>query len=257
VWLLLLPAWARAEVRFDVAGTVEGAGDGLVVHVQLRNGGDTAASALSVDGELLGSHAQGQLPAGIAAGDAGEVVLKFPAGATRAGVHPLSLLLDYTWSGTQGPVGVSQRAYLLLGLGGVAEPALRLTLPDARMDYSGVVELGVESLDGAPHSARVRLQGPRGFRVDDPAEDVAVPAHGAIHVPIRVFRGTLPWASRQGILAIVETTDGPLASTAVAAAVVEISPDPAWMPRLRKPLLAAGILLLSLATWAEARRLLG
>jgi len=244
-------------VRFEVAGTVEGTDDELQVHVQLRNGGDSPATTLSVEGELLGNTARAQLPAGIAAGASGEIVLKFPASSTRAGVHPLSLLLDYEWPGPRGPLGVSQRAYLLLGLGGVAQPAVRLSLRDARMVYSGEVDVGVESVDGAPHSIRLRLLGPRGFRADVRADEVPVPARGTIHVPIRVFRGTLPWASHQGVLALAEVTDGPLASAAVATAAVDVAPDPAWMPRLRKPLLLAGIALLGVAAWIEVRRRIG
>jgi hypothetical protein len=244
-------------VRFEVAGTVEGTDDELRVHVRLRNGGDSPATVLSVEGELLGNTARAQIPAGVAVGATGEAVLTFPAAATRAGVHPLSLLLDYQWPAPRGPQGVSQRAYLLLGLGGVAEPAVRLSLRDARMEYSGVVDVGVESADGSPHSVRLRLLGPRGFRADAPADEVQVPPRGPIGVPIRVFRGTLPWESRQGVLALAEVTDGPLASAAVASAAVDVGPDPAWMPRLRKPLLLAGIVLFGVAAWVEARRRIG
>jgi hypothetical protein len=235
-------------VRFEVSGTIEGSDDELKVHVRLRNGGDSPAAALSVEGELLGNTAHAQLQTG------SEVVLKFPADATRAGVHPLSLLLDYQYPGPHGPVGVSQRAYLLLGLGGVAEPTVRLTLRDARMDYSGVVNVGVESTDGLPHSIRLRVLGPRGFRADAPADEVQVPPRGPIDVPVRVFRGTLPWASRQGVLALAEVADGPLASAAVASATVDVGPDPAWMPQLRRPLLLACIVLFGVAAWVEVRR---
>lgn len=244
-------------MRFEVAGTVEGTDDALQVHVRLRNGGDSPATTLTVEGELLGNTALADLKTGVAAGAAGEVVLHFPAGAIRAGVHPLSLLLDYEWPGARGPLGVSQRAYLLLGLGGVADPPVRLSVRDARMDYAGVVDVGIESLDGAPHSVRLRLLGPRGFRADAPAEEVQVPPHGPIDVPVRVFRGVLPWASRQGVLALAEVTDGPLASAAVATGAVDVAPDPAWMPRLRRPLLLGAIVLFALAAWIEARRRIG
>ncbi len=244
-------------MRFEVSGTVEGNEDALTVHVELRNGGETPATTVSVDGELLGSTAQAQMPAGVPAGTARSVVLKFPANVPRPGVHPLSLLLDYTWPGPRGPVAVSQRAYLLVGLGDTAEPAVRLTLPEAHMDYSGVVSVGVESADAAAHTLRVRVQGPRGFRADDPPEEIRVPPRGAVQVPIRVFRGALPWASRQGILVMAESTDGPVASTAVVTGIALISPDPAWMPRLRRPLLAVAIVLLCAAAGLEAWRRLG
>ena len=244
-------------MRFEVSGTVEPSDDALVVRIDLRNGGDTPATTVSVDGELLGSTAQAQLPSGVPPGTARSVVMKFPAGEPRPGVHALSLLLDYTWPGPQGPAAVSQRAYLLIGLGDTAEPAVRLTLPETHMDYSGVVSVGIESADAAPHTLRVRLQGPRGFRADDPPDEIRVSARGAVHLPVRAFRGTLPWASRQGILVMAESTDGPVASTAVATGIALISPDPAWMPRLRKPLLAVAIVLLCAAVGLEAWRRLG
>ncbi|MFI5184390.1 MAG: hypothetical protein ACHQNV_08330 [Vicinamibacteria bacterium] len=237
-----------------MSGAVEAGDDALAVQVDLKNGGETAASTLSVEGELLGTTAQVQVPAGVPAGTTRSVILKFPANVPRPGVHPLSLLLDYTSPGPRGPVAVSQRAYLLLGLGDSAEPAVRLTLPEVHMDYSGLVPLGIESADAAAHTVRVRLQGPRGFRADNPPEEVRVPARGALQVPIRVFRGTLPWGSPQGMLVIAESTDGPVASTAVGTGIALISPDPAWMPRLRKPILAAAIVLLVLTAGLEAWR---
>lgn len=241
-------------MTFEVSGTVEGTEDELAVHVGLRNGGDTPATSLDVEGELLGGKARESVPEGVAAGASRGVVLKFPVGAVRPGVHPLTLLLDYTVAGAQGPSAVSQRAYLLLGLGGVADPAVRLSLRDAPMDFSGQVDVDVESADGAPHTALVRLLGPRGFRADSPADEVRVPAHGSVRVPIRVFRGALPWGSRQGVLAVAEATDGPLASAAVATAAVEIAPDPAWMPRVRKPVLLLTVVLVCAAACLEAWR---
>jgi hypothetical protein len=244
-------------VRFEVSGAVEASDDALVVRVDLKNGGEAPATTVSVDGELLGSTAHAQLPSGVPAGTARSVALKFPAEVPRPGVHLLSLLLDYTWPGPRGPALVSQRAYLLVGLGDVAEPAVRLTLPETQMGYSGVVSVGIESTDAAPHSLRVRLQGPRGFRSDDPPDEIGVPARGVVQVPIRMFRGTLPWASRQGLLVTAESTDGPVASTAVATGIAIISPDPAWMPRLRRPLLAVAIALLCAAAGVEVWRQLG
>jgi hypothetical protein len=244
----------RGDVRLEISGAVEASDDALVVRVDLKNGGETSVTTLSVDGELLGSRAQAQLSSGIPAGTARSVALKFPANVPRPGVHALSLLLDYTWPGPRGPASVSQRAYLLVGLGEVAEPAVRLTLPETQMGYAGVVSVGIESADGAPHTLRVHLQGPRGFRADDPPDEIQVPGRGVIQAPIRVFRGALPWASRQGILVTAESTDGPVASTAVATGIALISPDPVWMPRLRKPLLAVAIILLCAAAGLEVRR---
>jgi len=244
-------------VRLEISGEVLGTEGEIEVKVALRNAGDTAAANLTVEGEILGNTSSARLPAGIPAQGRGEVRLKFPGGAIRAGVHPLALLLDYDGAGRPAPSAVSQRAYLLLGLGGVAGPSVRLSMEDARMDDSGVVSVSLASLDASPHEARLRLLGPRGFRADPPADEVDVPAHGSARVPIRVFRGSLPWGSRQGLLALAEVGDGPLATTAVASGIVDVAPDPARMPALRRPLLAAGIALLGLAAWLEARRRLG
>jgi hypothetical protein len=149
---------------------------------------------------------------------------------------------------------MSQRAYLLMALGGAAEPALRLSAPDIRMAWSGLLDIGLESADAAPHSVRLQVEGPRGFRADNPAHAIEVPARGKVRVPVRVFRGTVPWDSRQGVLVVAAATDGPLVRTSVATAVVQVVPDPAWSPRLRIPLALAAVVLLGLAALAEVRR---
>ena len=254
--LLLGTAPLVAEARLDVGGSVEVAEGGIHVQVDLRNGGDAPATAVHVEGELMERQAQAQV-LGIPAGESRSIALHFPGGAPRPGVHALVLLLDYTTPGPSGPTPVSQRAYLLLALGEMAEPAVRLSVGEARMTWSGLVDVSLESADGAPHRVRLRIEGPRGFRGDNPPREVDVPALGTVTAKVRVFRGTVPWASRQGILAVGSATDGPLARTTVATGIVEILPDPAWMPRLRRPLWALALALLGLAILFEARRRLG
>jgi hypothetical protein len=228
--------------------------ESLEVHVELRNGGDTPATSIDVEGELFGNQARDRLADGLAPGVARSVVLRFPPDVPQPGVHALMLLLDYTEAAANGPVSMSQRAYLLVALGGAAEPALRLSAANIRMAWSGLLDVGVESADGAPHSVRLRVEGPRGFRTDNPARSIEVPAHGKVSVPVRVFRGTVPWDSRQGVVVVAAANDGPIVRTCVATAVVQVVPDPAWSPRLRVPLALAALVLLGLAALAEARR---
>ena len=248
------PTLLTAEVRLEVAGSVTSSEEGLEVHVDLRNGGDSPATSLDVEGELFGNQAHGQVADGLAAGASGSVALRFPSEVPQPGVHALTLLLDYTGAGPSGPVSMSQRAYLLVALGGAAAPALRLSAADVRMAWSGLLDVGVESSDGAPHTVQLRVDGPRGFRADNPAHAIDVPGRGRVDVPVRVFRGTVPWDSRQGVLVIAAATDGPFARTTVATAVVQVVPDPAWSPRFRKPLALVAVILLGLAALAEARR---
>lgn len=240
-----------------MGGSVDVNDERIEVRVDVRNGGDAPATALSVEGDLLDGRAQAQLTGDIPPGEARSVVLRFAADVPRPGVHALTLFLDYTEMGPAGPQPVSQRGYLLLALGSAAEPAVRVSLPELRMKWSGVMEVALESADGAPHRVRVRIEGPRGLRADNPHREVDVPARGSVVAPVRVFRGAVPWSSRQGVLAVATATDGPLARTTVATGIVEVLPDPAWMPRLRRPLLALALALLGLAIYAELRRRLG
>lgn len=241
---------ASGEVRLDVgAGLVSATEDHLEVTVELHNAGTTAAGPLDVDGEIFDNHSLASVAEGIPAGQARSVTLRFPPDVPRPGVHPLSLLLDYAGAGA---TRLSQRAYLLIALGAAPPPAVRVALGKTRLGWAGEALVDVESADGLPHAVRLRLEGPRGLRVLDPEGEIAVPARGAVHVPVRLFRGTLPWDSVQGMLAVATTSDGPAARTTVTAGSLLVLPDPAWLPRFRKPLLLLALLLLGAAAFAEA-----
>ena len=242
----------RADARLEVTGSAEVSEDGIEARVDLRNIGDAVAEALSVEGELQGDRAQARLTA-LPAGASRQVSLRFPSSPQRPGVHALTLLLDYTNPGPR-PLAVSQRAYLLLALGGAAPPpAVRLAVPEVTMDWSAVLAVELESADAAAHRVRLRVKAPRWLRVDDPTSEVEVPARGKAEAPVRLFRGSAPWGSRQGVVVVAETTDGALARTTVATGVVEIRSDPAWMPRLRQPLLLLAALFFASALLAEWR----
>jgi hypothetical protein len=245
-----VPAWG--EVRLGVAaGTVEVSADHLGVSVQLRNEGDAATGPVDADGEIFEAHSLARVPDGIPAGQTRDVVLRFPPDVPRPGTYALSLLLDYAPAGAAGSP-LSQRAYLLLALGEVGSPAVRIRLGETRLDWAGVASVGLESADGQEHAVRLRLEGPRGLRVLDPDGEVAVPAHGEVRTPIRLFRGTLPWDTVQGVLAVATSVDGPVARTTVAVSTARVTPDPAWLPRVRKPLLFVTLVLLGAVIFAEA-----
>lgn len=254
---ILAAAPAAAEVRLGVsAGAVELAADHLGVSVQVRNDGTTAAGPVDVDGEIFDSHSLARVPDGIPPGQTRAVTLRFPPDVPRPGTYALSLLLDYASAGPSGPP-LSQRAYLLLALGEVESPAVRMRLGETRLDWAGVANVGLESADGQEHKVRLRLEGPRGLRVVDPDGEITVPAQGEVRTPIHVFRGTLPWDTVQGVLAVATSTDGPAARTTVVVATARVTPDPAWLPRIRKPLLLATLALLGAVIFVEAWKRLG
>jgi hypothetical protein len=225
--------------------------DRLEVTVELRNMGPTAAGPVDVDGEIFEHHSLANLPGGLPAGQARTVTLRFPPEVPRPGTHAVSILLDYAAAGASG-ARLSQRAYILLALGAAPPDAVHLELGETSFDWAGDATVVLESADGLAHSVRLRLEGPRGLRVVNPDAAVAVPEKGSTRVPIRVFRGTLPWDTVQGVLAMATTVDGPAARTSVAVATVRVLPDPAWAPRARKPLLLAALLLLGGAAFVEA-----
>jgi hypothetical protein len=112
--------------------------------------------------------------------------------------------------------------------------------------------VAVESADGAPHRARLRVQAPAGLQAPD-ATEVDVPATGRVAASIRVWRSSAPRGSRQRLLVVAEPMGGaaPAASQQVFA---EILPDPARVPRLRRPLGVLALLLMAAAALLELRR---
>ncbi len=191
-------------MRFEVGGAVESADEALEVRVDVINGGDVAATAVDVRGELGDEVDQVALPNGVPAGATRSVLFRF-ARVPRPGVHVLGLRLDYTEAAASGRTAVttSQRAYLLLSLGANPGEALRLSAGEASIGTRGMVPVRLESADGASHRVRVRVLTPRGLNADSPVE-VEVPATGAATAEIPVLRGSVPRPSRQGILVVAE-----------------------------------------------------
>ena len=244
---------AAAEVRFEVGGAVESADEALEVRVDVINGGDVAATALDVRGELGDEVDQVPLPNGVPARATRSVLFRF-ARVPRPGVHVLGLRLDYTEAAEPGrtPVTTSQRAYLLLSLGTSPAPALRLSAGEASIGTRGTVPVRLESADGASHRVLVRVLTPRGMNADSPVE-VEIPAAGAATAEIAVLRGNVLRPSRQGILVVAEVLGGEVAQASVAATLVHIAPDPALLPKLRFALAVLVVALLSAAAVVEAR----
>ncbi len=244
---------AAAEVRFEVGGAVESADEALDVRVDVINGGDVAATAVDVRGELGDEVDQVPLPNGVPARATRSVLFRF-ARVPRPGVHVLGLRLDYTEAGAPGrtPVTTSQRAYLLLSLGANPAAALRLSAGEASMSTRGRVPVRLESADGASHRVRVRVLTPRGLNADS-AVEVDVPAAGVATAEIPVLRGNVPRPSRQGILVVAEVLGGDVAQANVAATLIHVAPDPALLPKLRWPLAVVAVALLLAAALLEAR----
>ena len=259
--LLLLLVAARgleAAPRFEVAGGVTVTEDALDVRVDVRNTGDAPATPLAVEGELLGERRQARIEAGLGPGQSGSVHLLFPLAVPQPGVHALVLLLGYPQDGPQDAAGnpplASQRAYLLLALGGAAEPAVRIHSPELRLDVRGDLAVDLESLDGSPHRVRLRVLTARGIRAETSPLEVDVPARGRATAAVSLVRSGAARGTRHGILFVAETLGGALKRTSVASGAVEIEPDPAAMPLLRRPLVALALLLLAAAAGLEVAR---
>jgi hypothetical protein len=247
------PHPAAAEVTFEVGGAVESADGTLEVRVDVTNGGDAAATALDIRGELGDEEDLVAMPNGVPAGATRSGLFRF-ARVPRPGVHVLGLRLDYTDAAAPGRTAVttSQRAYLLLSLDANPAAALRLSASEATIGTRGTVPVRLESADGASHRVRVRVLTPRGLNPESPVE-VDVPATGAATAEIAVLRGSVPRPSRQGIVVVAEVLDGDVAQASVATTLIHIEPDPALMPKLRWPLAGIAVCLLIAAAIAEAR----
>ena len=248
--LLATPRGVHASARFEVAGTAQSPdGTSLEVTVALQNKGDLLASPLTIQGELVAERREARLDEGVAPGATELVVLP--------GLHALTLLLEWP-VGPLPPQGIlapmaSQRAFLLLTLGALAEPAVRVVAPDLELETSGTLAVGLESADGAAHRVSVRVLTPRGLNVLEGGGEVIVPATGRATSPITLLRGSAPRESQQGIVVVASVLDGPLERTAVATGVVKLARDPALLPRLRTALWFVAAGLLAAAAYAELK----
>jgi hypothetical protein len=110
----------------------------------------------------------------------------------------------------------------------------------------------VASADGQPHRIRLELYAPRTLRGEE-AVEVDVPAAGGVRAELPVARTGAGRSTRHGVLVVAEAMDGEQTRTSVGQGVVEITPDPAWLPRLRLPMSVLAALLLLAAAFIEWR----
>lgn len=243
-----------AGVQLGVSGAVESQDGRLEVRVDVENRGAVDATRLDVRAELGDELDQKALEGGVIAGGLRSAWFTFTT-PPRPGVHVLGLRLDYSEAAGEGRAAsqASQSAFLLLSVGANPPATVRVTAGESSFDLTGAVPVRVESVDGRPHRARVRVLTPRGLNANTPAE-VDVPAAGAAEASVPLLRGNVPRPSRQGVVVVAETLDGDVAHAAVATTLVHLEADPALMPKLRKWIAGAAILLLIAAGVAEWRR---
>jgi len=252
-------ASAGAEAVLEVSGSVVAVAPRLEVRVLVTNRGDQPAVPLEVVGELLGELRSARLADGVAPGGSRAVVLSFAPASARPGTHALTLLLEHPVEGTPdgagNPPAASERAWLLLALGGVSPgPPVRLAADALSLDVRGDLVVRLDSADGEPHRIRLRAVTARGLRAEGGAVEVAVPGKGTSRAALPLVRAGAPRGSRHGVLLVAEALDGPLARTAVLAVPVEVAPDPSVLRLVRTPVLAVGLLLLAVALGFEGWR---
>ena len=254
--LVLLSAAARPDAVLDVSGSVIATAPRLQVRVVLTNRGDLRAGPIDVRGELAGESREARLSTGLVPGAFGSVTLDFAPSPPRPGLHALTLLLEHPVEGPPDAAGnpamASQRAFLLLALGASPAEAVQIDAEPLRLDVRGSLRVRLQSRDGEGQRVRLRAVTARGLRPDKGPIEISVPAHGSVTAELEIVRAGAPRGSRQALLLVAETLDGPLARTSVAAASVELVPDPGRLPRLRVPLLFGGLALLALALGYEA-----
>ena len=243
------------EPALDVGGAVSGTDEEIEVRVDLTNRGAVATGAVTIGGELAGHDDEATVAAGVAPGQTASARLTFPRQLPRPGVHAVVLLLEYAARAAGGGSSppLSQRAFLLLTLGADAAVPVRIAAPDVVLGDRALWPVTFESADGRAHRMRVRALGPRGLNPEHAADEIAVPATGAVTLPIPLLRGSVPRPSRQGLLLVAETIDGDVAQAATATAVAMVAPAPNALARVRVPLIVAGSLLLAAAAWLEWR----
>jgi hypothetical protein len=244
------PAAAPAGVQLEVGGAVIVADDELQAQVDLKNRGDTAARSLTVLGELLGEHDEAVVAPPLEPGGMHRVSLRFPVSDPRPGVHVLPLRLDYT---PEGANPTSQRAYLLVALGENVPPAIRLEVFDTQLRDRAFVRVKTASTDGRSHAVRLRVHTPRGLNPHGDPVELVVPAQGEAEALLPILRGAAPRPSLQGVLVSAATVEAPIRTT-VSTGKVRVLPDPALMPKLRRPLAFLALALAVVCVIAEVRR---
>jgi hypothetical protein len=223
------------------------------VRVDLANLGDAPAHGVSIEAELLGQRQVSRLEVDLPPQQGGNATFSFDVGALPPGVYPLALHVQYARSATAGDIA-SQRGYLLLALGANPPPAVSLSVPEVRLDTLATVVARVESADVRPHRVRLRMLVPRGLQQFGPDPEVRVPQFGSVTTEMKLLRGGAPRPSLQGVVVLAETIGEEPASVGATTALVDVIADPAWMPRLRWPLLTGAMALLAAAAHLEMRR---
>lgn len=252
-----MAAAARPDALLDVAGSVVATAPRLEVELTLTNRGAAPTGPVDVRGELFGEPLAARLSDGLAPGAQGRLTLDFASTPPRPGLHALTLLLEHPVDGPPDGAGnppvASQRAFLLLALGANPGEAVRLDAEPLRLDVRGSLRVSLQSRDGERHRVGLRALTARGLRPGGEPIEIAVPAHGQATAEVPLVRAGVPRGSRQALLLVAESLDGPLARTSVAAATVDVAPDPALLPGLRMPVLTAGLALVLLALGYEVR----
>ncbi len=255
---LLSAAPVHADAVLDVSGRVVATEPRFEVSVTLTNRGDRRAGPIDVSGELDRRTSEARLAGGLEPGANASVILGFPAPPRRPGLHALTLLLEHPLDappdGAGNPPLASQRAWLMLAIGASPAEAVRIEADPLRLDARGELRARLESRDGQAVRVRLRALAPRGLRADVEAVEVAVPARGAATARVPIVRAGAARGSRQALLLVAETPDGPLARTAVGVAAVDIAADASRVAALRPLLVAAGLALLAVALGYEAWR---
>jgi len=229
----------------------------LEIRVVIRNPGPVEVGPLDVVGELQGERREARVSSGIGPGETAAVVLPFAAPPPRPGLYALVLLLEHPVAGVPDAAGspprASQRAWLLLALGARPDAAVTLRGEPCVIDAQGALRVRVESKDGEPHRVSLQAHADPGLRFEGRTVELAVPASGPVTASLPLARAGAARGSRHEVLVVAEPLDGPLARASVASATVDVAPDPSLLPRLHRPLLATGVLLLALAALAEVR----
>lgn len=233
-----------------------GSEDRIEVRIGLANRGDAPARATSVEAELFGQRETRRLEGEIEPGQRAEAAFSFALAEATPGVHAMVLRLEFRSPGEPGGAErlLLQPAYVLVALGENPAPAVTLSAGPARMDSVGRWRVGLESHDGAAHRVRLRAVLPRGLRVSPAESLVDVPAQGRVEQELLLFRADAPWESTQGAVLLAATEGEDVTRTAAALAEVRVGREPAWLPRLRRPLVLAMLALFLAAAYFELRR---
>jgi hypothetical protein len=243
--LLSVSAAQASFITMNTTTKVELRNGQVLLHVITTNQGDESASNVRFEAIFPDAVKSSEVFDRVEVGETAEHSFRWQAGDLRYRQLVIPVVTHYTDANTY-PFSAVSRSVVT-----PAEPppmTLTARIDPVEVDPKGRLEVALRSVDGKPHSVRVRLAGPAEIAILPASAEVEIPPSGEILAAFEVenFSGLV--GSIYGVWAIVseDTPDGIVESVA-AGRVRILEPSEFRIPRrvILAVLVAAALLFLA------------